>query len=131
MMFWSINEEEMIKFVDDKVRDYGFEHKVASVLPTGITFEELGFATGTPDKDAINRKLRATGKKAIEEDGADVLIYAWTACFEVGDLLMKDYGVPILEPGPVAAKMAEMLVDLGLSQSKRAYPTPTKDVIPK
>ncbi len=44
---------------------------------------------------------------------------------------MKDYGVPILEPGAVAAKMAEMLVDLGLSQSKRAYPTPTKDVIPK
>lgn len=71
-----INEEEMIKFVDDKVKDYGFEHKVASVLVTGITFEELGFATGTPDKNAINRKLRATGKRAIEEDGADVLIYA-------------------------------------------------------
>ncbi|MFH0814047.1 MAG: hypothetical protein V2A69_14600 [Pseudomonadota bacterium] len=44
---------------------------------------------------------------------------------------MKDYGVPILEPGAIAAKMAEMLVDLGLKQSKRAYPTPTKDVMPK
>ena len=44
---------------------------------------------------------------------------------------MKDYGVPILEPGVVAAKMAELLVDLGLTQSKRAFPTPTKDVIPK
>jgi len=44
---------------------------------------------------------------------------------------MKDYGVPILEPGAIAAKMAEMLVDLGLRQSKRAYPTPKKDVIPK
>ncbi len=44
---------------------------------------------------------------------------------------MKDYGVPILEPGAVAAKMGEMLVDMGLRQSKRAFPTPTKDVIPK
>ena len=71
-----INEEEMIKFIEDKVRDYGFEHKIASVLVTGITFEELGFATGKPDKEAIHRKLKETGKKGIVEDGADVLIYA-------------------------------------------------------
>jgi len=44
---------------------------------------------------------------------------------------MEEYGVPILEPGAVAAKMAELLVDMGLSQSKRAFPAPTKDVIPK
>ncbi|MFH0814046.1 MAG: aspartate/glutamate racemase family protein [Pseudomonadota bacterium] len=71
-----INEEEMIKFVEDKVREYGFEHKVASVRVTGITFEELGFITGKRDKEAIDRKLITVGKKAIEEDGADVIIYA-------------------------------------------------------
>jgi len=71
-----VNEEAMVKFIEDKVRDYGFEHKVASILVTGVTFEELGFATGTPDREAINRKLIASGKEAIEEDGADVLILA-------------------------------------------------------
>ena len=71
-----INEEEMIKFVEDKVKDYEFEHKVASILVTGITFEELGFVTGKRDKAAIDRKLIAAGKIAIEEDGADVVIYA-------------------------------------------------------
>jgi Asp/Glu/hydantoin racemase len=34
----------------------------------------------------------------------------------------RELGVPVLDPGLTAAKYAEMLVALGLSQSKRAYP---------
>jgi len=71
-----INEKEMIRFIEDKVREYGFEQKVVSIKVTDITYDELGFISGQRDKDAIDRKLIAIGTKAIEEDGADVLIYA-------------------------------------------------------
>ncbi len=34
----------------------------------------------------------------------------------------RELGIPVLDPGVTAVKYAEMLVDLGLTQSKRAYP---------
>lgn len=71
-----INEESMVKFIEEKVREYGLDNKLASVRVIDVLFEELGFATGTPDMRAIHRKLKAAGIKAIEQDGADVLIYA-------------------------------------------------------
>ena len=51
--------------------------------------------------------------------------------FGFRDLFMEEYGVPVLEPGAIAAKMAETLVDLGLKQSKRAFPTPESEIILK
>jgi allantoin racemase len=34
----------------------------------------------------------------------------------------RELGIPVLDPGLTAFKYAEMLVDLGLSHSKRAFP---------
>ena len=36
--------------------------------------------------------------------------------------IAQTLGIPVLDPGLTAVKYAEMLVDLGLSHSKRAYP---------
>ncbi|NIM45270.1 MAG: hypothetical protein GTO54_06505 [Nitrososphaeria archaeon] len=43
---------------------------------------------------------------------------------ELGDKL----GVPVIDPTAAALKMAESLVDLGLSHSKLVYPKPPEKV---
>ena len=40
----------------------------------------------------------------------------------LAERMQRELGVPVLDPGLIAAKYAEMLVALGLSQSKRAFP---------
>ena len=37
--------------------------------------------------------------------------------------------VPVIDPGILAVKVAEALADLGLSHSKRTYPTPPEKLI--
>jgi len=124
-----VNDGSMVKFIEERIREYGFEKKLASVRVSGVTFEELGFST-KKDNESIKKKLLIAGKKAIEEDNADVIILACTSMFGFKELFMQEYGVPTLEPGVIAAKMGEMLVDLGLKQSKKAFPAFNHKIFP-
>jgi allantoin racemase len=45
------------------------------------------------------------------------------------DLPDRGCEVPVIEPGAIAAKTAEALLDMGLSHSKRSYPTPREKVV--
>ncbi len=125
-----VNDGSMVKFIEERAKGSGLDGKLASVRVSGVTFEELGFGT-KKDVGAIREKLLAAGKKVIEEDGASVLILACTSMFGFRDIFMEEYGVPTLEPGVISAKLAEMPVELGLSQSKRAYPAPGHDILPR
>ena len=77
-----------------------------------------------PDLEKSKDKLLEQSKLAIEEDGADVLIIGCAMMFGVDKWLQEKLGVPVISPGDVAVKMAEMLVDMKLAQSKRAYAKP-------
>jgi allantoin racemase len=69
-------------------------------------------------------KLTAEGQKAIDEDGADVILLGSTTMHQAGDYMAAHLPAPVVNPGPVGIKMAEMLVQLGLSHSKVAFPSP-------
>ncbi|NNM00719.1 MAG: hypothetical protein HKO62_08220 [Gammaproteobacteria bacterium] len=125
-----VNDESMPKFIVERVRDYGMDHKLASVRVSGVTYEDLGFFS-KKDENAVRDKIRAASIKAIEEDGADCIILACTSMFGHRHMLQEEFGVPILEPGAIAAKFGELLVDLNLAQSKRAYPRPQHRIIPE
>ena len=60
---------------------------------------------------------------AIDHDGAEAIVLGCGATTGLAATLTERLGVPVLDPGLVALKHAEMLVDLGISQSKRAFPT--------
>jgi allantoin racemase len=66
------------------------------------------------------------GRKAIDEDGADVAVLGCLslAFHKVDEDLRDKLPIPIVNPIKVAVKTAEMLVDLGLSHSKLAFPNP-------
>lgn len=63
------------------------------------------------------------GRGLIEEHGAQALVLGCGATSGLTERMTETLGVPVLDPVLVALKHAEMLVSLGLSQSKAAYPT--------
>jgi allantoin racemase len=63
------------------------------------------------------------GQKMMDERGAEALVLGCGATTGLASRVAKILGIPVLDPGQTAVKFAEMLVDLGLSHSKKAYPT--------
>src|SRR5262249_60419173 len=73
-------------------------------------------------------KLTAEAQKAIDEDGADVILLGSTTMHQAGDYMSAHLPAPVVNPGPVAIKLTESLVQLGLTHSKVAFPSPTSDL---
>ena len=67
--------------------------------------------------------LEAEARKAIAEDGADVIILGSTTMHQAHAHLVAALDVPVINPGPLTYKYAEQLLGLGLSHSRQAYPT--------
>src|SRR5262249_14573343 len=74
------------------------------------------------DEDNAVAMIVATGKRLVEDQGAEAIVLGCGATTGLAARMARELGVPVLDPGLVAAKYAEMLVALGLSHSKRAYP---------
>lgn len=92
--------------------------KVGRVYPRGLTVLQL-----VEDPERTYQTLLEKGKKALA-DGAQVLILTCTVLHGLGNRLQKELGVPVLEGEGLALGLAQMFVDVGLSQSKLAYPKP-------
>ena len=76
--------------------------------------------------DDLKEGMLKASKKAIEVDGADVIFVNCGALIEPTQYLRKKLDVPVIENSVVALKTLEMLIKLGLSQSKKAFPKPPK-----
>ena len=60
----------------------------------------------------------------MREDGADVIVLGSTTMHQSAGWLAQNLPIPVINPGLVAYKQAELLVQLGLSHSKKAFPHP-------
>ena len=89
-----------------------------TILPRGIPVLQMH-----DDLEKTYRALKKDAEKAIGE-GAEVLIMGCTALTGIAERLNQEFDVPILENQGTALKVAEMLVDLKVSQSKVTYPKP-------
>ena len=108
----------------DVVRHYGFEQKLASIraidLPPPAFNENLATEQ---DLEQLRKAVLDEAIAAINEDGADVIIsYGGPKVNEYVQEKMPD--VPIVDSHGCTVIMAEVLVRLGLRQSKKAYPKP-------
>jgi allantoin racemase len=104
----------------DLVRLYRLENHLASIRYLDIPVLEL-FQDIERHKPAILRE----GRKAVEEDGADVVVMGCGFMSGINRELQNELGVPVLDPDATAIRFAEMLVYLGQTHSKKAYPFPT------
>src|SRR5207244_3990867 len=68
--------------------------------------------------------LRAAGLACVEEEGAQVIGMGSTTMHQAVPYLQAELPVPIINPGPLSYKLAELVLGLGLTQSKQAYPFP-------
>ena len=94
-------------------------------------FGPLGGSIGphsTKERSRVVEAFVEEGKKAIRDDGVNVLIPGcMSMAFQgIAEDAQKELGVPVLNPAAVALKLAELYVSLGLSHNKRAYPYPPK-----
>jgi len=100
----------------------GLLHKLKSVR-----YLSLGVSGLSEDFDSVLRQMIEEAVKAVEEDGAHIIVFGCTGMRRYAERLadkMKKYGVPVVEPLTAAVNMAEILVRLGLKQSKLTYPKP-------
>jgi allantoin racemase len=104
------------------IRKLGLQERLASVRPLGLSVAEL-------DADPAGTKAAGMqlARQMIEQDGAEVLIMGCAAMAGYSVELESELGLPVLDPLKVTLKVAEALVDLGVTHSRLglyAPPTP-------
>ncbi|MDH5363667.1 MAG: aspartate/glutamate racemase family protein [Dehalococcoidia bacterium] len=119
--------ENVVTILENRVMEVGLGSKLASVRFINIPVLDL------TDVKKLTSALVDESIKAIAEDGAHAIVLGCTGMLGVADdlsdaLKKKGYGVPVIYPVAVAVKYLEMLIALGLKQSKKTYmPPPDKD----
>lgn len=100
----------------------GLTAKLCSIRDIGTRPDTHELLAGK--EEIVFSKLEEQCRKAIDEDGADAIILGSTTMHQSHKYLSERLEVPVLNPGLVAYKQCEMLLDLGLSHSKRTYRSP-------
>ncbi len=114
--------QSVVPIFHNMVAAYGFRDRFASVRSIDIPVLEL------EKEEEVKEGLVVESQKAIDEDGADLIILGCTGMIGMAEELGDKLGVPVIDPTAAALKMAESLVDLGLSHSKLVYPKPPEKV---
>ncbi|AZI38155.1 hydrogenase expression protein HupH [Caenibius tardaugens NBRC 16725] len=104
----------------------GLSARLASVRSIGVAPDTAELLSGK--EDIVFPQLLDAARRAVEEDGADVLVLGSTTMHQSHAFLQEQLDVPVLNPGLVAFKACEALLDLGLSHSKRAYQAPRQTI---
>jgi allantoin racemase len=106
-----------------QVKAYGFGDKLASIRPAVSSVAEVSKNPEKTIQAVINES-----NKAIDEDGAEVIIQMCGAMVDYYDDIRNEVHAPVIEPIRTALKYAESLVRLKLTHSKISYPKPSDKV---
>jgi allantoin racemase len=115
---------------DKTISDLGIGHALASVRSIDVAPDNQALLGGK--EDALFPLLEEAAKTAITQDGAEVIILGSTTMHQAHEYLSKTLDVPVINPGPLTYKMAEMMLSSSLTHSRKAYPAspvPRDDMI--
>ena len=102
-----VNRTKNIPLMRENVIKYGFQDHLASFQPIGMGVLELQM-----DPEETKRRIVQAAEKAIEQDGAEVIILGCTHQFGFYQELQGTLGVPVIDAALAAFNYAEFLVDL-------------------
>jgi len=114
--------DEWFPLYTKTITEYGLWSRVASLRSIKTRPDLSDLLAGK--EEVIFEKLRHEAMRAIEDDGADVIVLGSTTMHQSADYLARTLPVPVINPGLVTYKLCETLLDLGLAHSKRAFPSP-------
>lgn len=119
-----VGRRKMIPYMEENVRKYGFENKLASFRSV-----ELGVLDFQDKKDLAEERILREAERAVKEDGAEVIVLGCTKEFGFFQEVQDKLGVPVIDSMIAACKEAEFLVScknmLNWTTSKvGAYETP-------
>lgn len=102
----------------EAIKAYGIESRCASVRSTSTPV----LALEGPGKEDVEALILAQARKAVEEDGAEVISLGCAGMAGLDERLRNELGVPVIDGVAAAVKLIESLVACGIHTSKqRAY----------
>jgi allantoin racemase len=121
--------ERLIPELEQHAQKYGVSWKLASARSVDLPVLDL-----EKGRDEFVGRMVEKAVEAVEEDGAHVIVLGCTGLAGLDEqvksgLLHAGHEVPVLDPASIALKVAEALIDAGLSHSKRTYPEPPEKEI--
>jgi allantoin racemase len=111
-------------FYTKTLAEQGLAGRCMSMRDVGVRPDTAELLAGK--ESFIFDRLEAECRRAIEEDGAEVIVLGSTTMHQSHAHLARNLPVPVINPGVVSYKTTEALVQLGLAQSKAHYHTPER-----
>ena len=114
-------QKYLIPIFEQLAQFYGVKDRLTSVrtievLPTDFL----------KDRNKAKKAMLTVSTKILEQDDADTLIVGFSGGAGLAESLQETLRVPVVDPAVASLKYAELLVGMRLTQSKRAYPKPSK-----
>jgi len=102
--------------------ELGLNHKCASLRSAGLQPNNQSLLAGKEEE--FFPALHKAAMACIEEDGADVIILGSTTMHQAHAYLAERLPVPVINPGPLTYRLAKTAINLKLSHSRAAFPSP-------
>ena len=105
-----------------RIQLMGCFDRITSMRPLNVKETDL-----LDRRDEVEKKFIGIARHQVEEEGAQLIVAGYSAILGIlsdgaREELETRLGVPVVDGVPVALKTAEMLVDLKMTHSRRAYP---------
>jgi allantoin racemase len=112
--------DRTVPLIEDRLRLAGLRERCASVRSSGLTVLELD-----EDPEAAVKAIVREAELAVRDDRAEVICLGCGGMAGLDEAVRRATGVPVVDGVTAAVKLAESLVELGLSTSKvRTYAPP-------
>lgn len=112
-----VGRRKWVPKMNDNVILQGLERRLASFRSV-----EMGIPDVLADPDLFFDRVISEGRRAVEEDGAEVIVLSEIATPEFWERCRAELPVPLIDPGVACWKWAELVADLyaghGISHSK-------------
>lgn len=109
---------------EKNLNELGLWHSCASIRGLDLTPNNQSLLAGK--EEDVFPALEQLALTCIEEDGADVILLGSTTMHQAHAYLTEKLPVPVVNPGPLTYKLAEALLGLELTHSRKSYPTSPK-----